>query len=181
MDFCLTEIDLKLHRTIHTGRKYRKLWGRKVQSEYRKEITKYFFPDAYPEFQISELGFIRSWLSCQIVICFCRTCWFCQTFDGQYQEDILVRFEFCWQFMCAIPFQDFNPAYNLLLQSELLGYRSSQPISPDKHAQLEQLKAPKRYLHVLRQFSPIRFWHSNPIVKCQWGLTSAMGSHVPIS
>lgn len=43
----------------------------------------------------------------------------------------------------ALSREDFNPAYNLLLQSELLGYKSSQPISPDKHAQLEQLKSPR--------------------------------------
>ncbi|GMH36174.1 hypothetical protein BSKO_04042 [Bryopsis sp. KO-2023] len=42
----------------------------------------------------------------------------------------------------AVSREDFNPAYNLLLQSELLGYKTSTPISPDKHAQLEQLKSP---------------------------------------
>lgn len=38
------------------------------------------------------------------------------------------------------PLQDLNPAYNMLLRSELLGCQYPAPISPDKAAQLEQLK-----------------------------------------
>ncbi|GIL87255.1 hypothetical protein Vretimale_1782 [Volvox reticuliferus] len=38
--------------------------------------------------------------------------------------------------------EDLNPAYNLLLRSELLGSSCPGPISPDKVQQLEQLRAP---------------------------------------
>lgn len=38
--------------------------------------------------------------------------------------------------------QDLNPAYNLLLRSELLGASNPGPISPDKAQQLEQLRSP---------------------------------------
>lgn len=38
--------------------------------------------------------------------------------------------------------QDINPAYNLLLRSELLGAANPGPISPDKAQQLEQLRSP---------------------------------------
>lgn len=38
--------------------------------------------------------------------------------------------------------EDLNPAYNLLLRSELLGSPCPGPISPDKAQQLEQLKSP---------------------------------------
>lgn len=62
------------------------------------------------------------------------------------------EFSFLMPFLYTI-MQDFNPAYNLLLQSELLGYKTSHPISPDKHAQLEQLKSPKRYWFVFKRFS----------------------------
>lgn len=50
--------------------------------------------------------------------------------------------------VCALTFsavwcsQDLNPAYNMLLRSELLGYQCPSPISPDKATQLEQLKSP---------------------------------------
>lgn len=37
--------------------------------------------------------------------------------------------------------QDLNPAYNMLLRSELLGCQCPSPISPDKATQLEQLRA----------------------------------------
>jgi hypothetical protein len=37
--------------------------------------------------------------------------------------------------------QDLNPAYSMLLRSELLGSQCPSPISPDKHTALEQLKA----------------------------------------
>jgi len=40
--------------------------------------------------------------------------------------------------------QDLNPAYNLLLRSELLGASPSGQIPADKAQQLEQLKAPCR-------------------------------------
>jgi cell division cycle 20-like protein 1 (cofactor of APC complex) len=36
--------------------------------------------------------------------------------------------------------QDLNPAYNMLLRSELLGCHCPSPISPDKATQLEQLR-----------------------------------------
>ncbi len=36
--------------------------------------------------------------------------------------------------------QDLNPAYNMLLRSELLGCQLTAPISPDKATQLEQLR-----------------------------------------
>ncbi|KAF8062683.1 FZR2 [Scenedesmus sp. PABB004] len=36
--------------------------------------------------------------------------------------------------------EDINPAYNMLLRSELLGCQCPSPISPDKAAQLEQLR-----------------------------------------
>ncbi|KAI8476609.1 MAG: activator and specificity factor for anaphase promoting complex [Monoraphidium minutum] len=37
--------------------------------------------------------------------------------------------------------EDLNPAYNMLLRSELLGCHCPSPISPDKAAQLDQLRA----------------------------------------
>jgi cell division cycle 20-like protein 1 (cofactor of APC complex) len=37
-------------------------------------------------------------------------------------------------------FQDLNPAYNMLLRSELLGCQCPSPISPDKATQLEQMR-----------------------------------------
>lgn len=36
--------------------------------------------------------------------------------------------------------QDLNPAYNMLLRSELLGCQCPSPISPDKATQLEQMR-----------------------------------------
>lgn len=36
--------------------------------------------------------------------------------------------------------EDVNPAYNMLLRSELLGYQCPSPMSPDKGAQVDQLK-----------------------------------------
>lgn len=41
----------------------------------------------------------------------------------------------CWPGL-----QDLNPAYNMLLRSELLGCHCPSPISPDKATQLEQLR-----------------------------------------
>lgn len=41
---------------------------------------------------------------------------------------------------CCVPVQDLNPAYNMLLRSELLGCQCPSPISPDKATQLEQMR-----------------------------------------
>lgn len=40
----------------------------------------------------------------------------------------------------CLPTQDLNPAYNMLLRSELLGCQCPSPISPDKATQLEQMR-----------------------------------------
>jgi hypothetical protein len=67
--------------------------------------------------------------------------------------------------------QDLNPAYNMLLRSELLGCHCPSPISPDKATQLEQLRGTASPGKKILCFKSGKLWY----MCCSYQFISAAG------